>query len=767
MKKVELLSPAGSYESFLGAIHAGADAVYLGGRKFGARAYADNFSQEEVCKAISYAHVYGKKVYLTLNTLVKEREFFEIYDYLSPFYLAGLDGVIIQDIGVFRAIGRWFPDLARHVSTQMTVTGALGAAYMKQIGAGRIVPARELSLEEIKDIKQKTDIEIEAFIHGAMCYCYSGQCLFSSIVGGRSGNRGRCAQPCRLPYETEFDNNQNNSAKEQYPLSLKDMCTIEFLPELIEAGIDSFKIEGRMKSPEYTAGVTALYRKYIDMYYEDVTADYRVTKEDMSRLKSLYIRSEISEGYYHRHNAREMVTIDNPAYAGRDEQLAEELRDTYLNGDYRLSAKGAVRLHKNEPAMYTVSCKTYNNYNIEVSVTGAVVEEAIKQPLTEDNVIKQLLKSGNTVFDFQQIETDMDSDIFLPVKALNDLRRFACEALEKEIILEKVSERTLNQPKTQSVKSEEISKALPYDKERKLHASVRTWEQLRAIENSGVQRIYISSDMLEYKEEAADKKDKNFFTSKEWEDLKKNTEIYVALPYIIRKRDSNFLKQMETLLKRFDFSGVLVRNYEELQWLLDISYEKDIVTDTHLYLWNEEAYAFYEDDEPEKRRAGSHYLPYEYNLHEIEDLTKRAGKMGLAQVVYGRIPMMISANCIGKTMGHCLKQEGHFLKQKKETTQDISWLTDRMHKKFPVNFNCRHCYNVIYNSLPLSLHQSLRNLEKAGISVFRLDFTIETAEETKRIVEFFEKKNSEKCLKEGIEPPYKEYTNGHLKRGVE
>ena len=240
MKKVELLAPAGNYEALTGAIAAGADAVYLGGDSFGARAYADNFTQEEICKGIQYAHVFQRKIYLTVNTLVKEKEFIRLYDFLLPFYETGLDGVIIQDLGVFTFIREHFPNLSLHVSTQMTVTGSYGAEFLKKEGASRIVPARELTLEEIKTIKKNVDIEIETFVHGAMCYCYSGQCLFSSILGGRSGNRGRCAQPCRLPYKV-------NGGREEYPLSMKDMCTINILPELIEAGIDSFKIEGRMK----------------------------------------------------------------------------------------------------------------------------------------------------------------------------------------------------------------------------------------------------------------------------------------------------------------------------------------------------------------------------------------------------------------------------------------------------------------------------------------------------------------------------------------
>ncbi|MDE6064718.1 MAG: U32 family peptidase, partial [Lachnospiraceae bacterium] len=262
-KRVELLAPAGNYEGFLGAVRAGADAVYLGGEKFGARAYADNFTGEEICRAISYAHLFGRKVYLTVNTLLKDTELSELPAYLEPFYEAGLDGVIVQDIGAFLLIRDTFPGLKLHVSTQMTVTGSHAAKKLKEMGADRIVPARELSLKEIEKLKQDTGLEMETFIHGAMCYCYSGQCLFSSILGGRSGNRGRCAQPCRLPYQIAEGGQQK---KETYPLSLKDLCSISFLPKLIAAGIDSFKIEGRMKKPEYTAGVTAIYRKYIDLY---------------------------------------------------------------------------------------------------------------------------------------------------------------------------------------------------------------------------------------------------------------------------------------------------------------------------------------------------------------------------------------------------------------------------------------------------------------------------------------------------------------------
>lgn len=246
-RRVELLAPAGNPEGFYGAIHAGADAVYLGGERFGARAYADNFTAEEIIACIRYAHIWGRRVYLTVNTLVKETEFEELFPYLQPLYKAGLDGVIVQDIGVFCFIRDHFPGLELHVSTQMTLTGTYGAELLKEMGAVRIVPARELSLSEIRELKTATGLQVETFIHGAMCYCYSGQCLFSSILGGRSGNRGRCAQPCRLPFQVEHE---GKTSAVCYPLSLKDMCTIEHIPELLDAGIDSFKIEGRMKKPE-------------------------------------------------------------------------------------------------------------------------------------------------------------------------------------------------------------------------------------------------------------------------------------------------------------------------------------------------------------------------------------------------------------------------------------------------------------------------------------------------------------------------------------
>lgn len=735
MKKVELLAPAGNYDSFLCAIHAGADAVYLGGSRFGARAYADNFTEEEICRAIRYAHIYGRKVYLTVNTLVKENEFPDIYDYMMPFYLAGLDGVIIQDMGVFSAVGKWFPDLKRHISTQMTVTGAYGAARLKAAGAVRLVPARELSLDEIKDIKKNTDIEVETFVHGAVCYCYSGQCLFSSILGGRSGNRGRCAQPCRLPYEVSMEGKTVRKG-EYYPLSLKDMCTIEILPCLIEAGIDSFKIEGRMKSPEYVAGVTSLYRKYIDIYYAHKENAYHVSKEDMEALTSLYIRSEISTGYYDRYNGKDMVTLDNPSYAKREDKLTARLKQTYLKEDYRLAAAGTVHLYKGHPAIFEISYR-----GITVRAEGSIAEAALKQPLTEGGVRKQLNKSGNTFFRFEHIETDMEKDVFLPVKALNDLRRMACEKLEIEIIRANGLAYPHRMVHDQCI--EDTCPVFREYNETALYVLALTKEQLLSAMKSNISRIYLCSDMLTDHKTAAGIFESLYHKAE-------RPALYLALPYIIRKKDRPLLKTLEVFLKEQPFDGVLARNQEELAWLLEIGYSKAVETDANMYLFNKYSYDAYGPDTQE------HYLPYELNYPEIARLLEGKQNRRFSHIVYGRIPMMITANCIAKTCDKCRHLDsGCFGK-----------LKDRYRKEFPVYMNCRQCYNVIYNSVPLSLHQNICKLKKLGITAFRLDFTTETGNDVDKIISFYKKVLSEPENKKQ-KAPFAEYTNGHFKRGVE
>lgn len=316
--KAEVLAPAGSIDIAKAVINAGADAVYLGGDMFGARAYAGNLNKEEMLEIIEYAHRYGKKIYLTVNTLLKEEEITKsLIDYLIPYYEKGLDAVIVQDLGVFNLIHQHFPDMDIHASTQMTQTGPKGSKILQELGAKRVVTSREMSLEEIRHLhKEIPELEIESFIHGALCYCYSGQCLLSSFNGGRSGNRGRCAQPCRMPYDVNYNNEIINKKDEKYILSPKDMCGLTILPDIIEAGVYSLKIEGRMKNVTYAAFVTSMYRKYLDLYFKKGREGFKVDKKDLDALLDIYNRGMFTTGYYNATKGKEMLSLNRPNHMG-------------------------------------------------------------------------------------------------------------------------------------------------------------------------------------------------------------------------------------------------------------------------------------------------------------------------------------------------------------------------------------------------------------------------------------------------------------------
>ncbi|MCR5024324.1 MAG: U32 family peptidase [Lachnospiraceae bacterium] len=414
--RIELLSPAGDLKCFYAAINAGADAVYAGLDKFGARAFAGNLSSDEFIEAIDHAHLFSKKLYLTLNILIKDKEREEVDKMIEPLYRAGLDGVIVQDIGLISHLKKKYPLMEVHVSTQAFVTGPKGALLFKKMGASRVVPARELSIDEIKDIRKNAGIEVECFIHGAMCYCYSGMCLMSSFLGGRSGNRGRCAGPCRQPY--------GGKGKEDYILSMKDLCGIESIPDLIKAGVDSLKIEGRMKSPEYVYGVTSIYRKYIDLFYGKNTIKNTDLKKDMEKLVSIYSRSGLNPGYFNKRNGGEMITRERGSYSTSLPDI--EKTDSIVR---RASCRAVFK--KGEEAV--LSIRSGDN---EAEVRGAVVEEAKKKPLSHDDILKQLKKCGNSGFYFEETEIIADPDIFIPVSVLNELRRRGLAELKEDILSE-------------------------------------------------------------------------------------------------------------------------------------------------------------------------------------------------------------------------------------------------------------------------------------------------------------------------------------------
>ncbi|MBE5875335.1 MAG: U32 family peptidase [Lachnospiraceae bacterium] len=734
--KVELLAPAGDFECFIAAMNAGADAVYLGGSKFGARAYANNFTQEEIIEALRIAHIYGKKVYLTVNTLVKEKELSDLVPYLKPLCDAGLDGVIVQDLGVFRMIQKYFPEVELHASTQMTLTGEYGAEFLKEIGAVRIVPARELSLDEIKAMKDKTGLEIETFIHGAMCYAYSGQCLFSSILGGRSGNRGRCAGPCRLPYKAK-------DKKDIYPLSLKDMYTLSEIPKLIEAGIDSFKIEGRMKSPEYVAGVTAMYRKYIDLYLANPKAPFHVSKQDEEMMRGLYIRTDICQGYYEQHNSKNMVTISEPGYAGGKDAVLEEIRRKYLNAKRVMDITGRAVIHKDEPARLQLSCVMSDGRQLEAEVSGDVVSKAQNRPLDLEDIRNRLGKMGDTYFKLSELELDADADAFMPIKALNELRRAACEKLEEEILH---SHSRLRQEKAKKAALQAQDTLIHHagretvekQKEICLAVGVQTATQLScAVKQESVSYIYVNADLvLTDRQQLTDR-------MKQYADK----EYYLALPHILRKRSYPYLEKYLDALQTMPFAGVLIRNAEELQWLRKIGYEGHYIADYTVYAWNCEAVAFY------NRYFERLTVPVELNRKELLQLEESCPK---EMMVYGRIPLMYSANCVRKTLEKCEKNIND--------GQLIYYLTDRYRNQFPILQNCLHCYNILYNTVPLSLHGQLDGMERFGIEVYRLEFTTEDKAQTESVLSYYQKRI---VLDEPCDYPYEEFTNGHYKRGVE
>lgn len=728
MKRVELLAPAGSMESFYGALNAGADAIYLAGDKFGARAYAKNFTENEVIDAIITAHLYGKKVYLTVNTLIKDSEMEGVYEFIKPFYEAGLDGVILQDFGVANYIKQYFPGLEMHASTQMTLTGPFAANYLKEQGFSRIVPSRELSLEEIKTIRKNSSIELECFVHGAMCYCYSGQCLFSSVLGGRSGNRGRCAQPCRLNYAVKDE--KGNTTKPFYPLSMKDQETILLIGELIEAGIDSFKIEGRMKKPEYAAGVTAIYRRAIDAYYN--TGKATVSKQDLQALSKLYRRSEKQEGYYHTKNGKEMITLSSPSYNGADEAYLQSIRETYIKQPKKLGISGFASFVIGQEASLTCS---YGD--IYVTVSGDICARATNASVSLETIKEQMSKLGNTQFVFDSLEVTADDGLFYSLKGIKELRRKAIDALTEAIITSfKLPVGREAKPFVTGLNSASCVEKIASG----YTMLLSTKEQLQTLLStkmvvSPLKAIYLEGALALGNAAEDLVRLKKKFT---------NTRFLLALPYIIRSFTKKNLEQMVMLYKSKEgfFDGFLVRNQESYAYLMQQGIAKDcIVLDANMYLYNDSNIAWWSD------KAKSYCMPYEMTLPEQERVAQKSfEQFSVEKIVYGKIPMMVSANCIAKTTGSCFGSGVHSYQ-----------LVDRYKVTFDVDICCDTCYNIIYNSVPYVSVEGERKLN--GLTDFRISFTTEGKKEMEQVLMYFGDKSHGK--------PAFQYTTGFDKKSVE
>lgn len=747
--RVELLAPCGNMDCFYAAVNAGADAVYLAGGKFGARAYADNFTTEQILLAIRYGHLFGIKIYLTLNTLIKEREIKEIIPYVTPFYEAGLDGVIVQDFGVVMILKNCFPDMEIHASTQMTVTGTGGAALLKEYGVKRIVPARELSLSELIKIKEQTGVEIEIFIHGAMCYAYSGQCLFSSVLGGRSGNRGRCAGPCRLPYGIYDGDKKLNPKGQDYPLSLKDLCTISILPELVMAGMDSFKIEGRMKSAEYVAVVTSIYRKYIDFIYtfqkEDGSFDkslkekYHVKKHDLELLSQLYVRKNLQDGYFHTHNGAKLVTLDKPGYVSIPDDKLQKIRERYRMDSQKKAVKMEAFLQAGKAAELRVGLPNrqgadnfaHTKDQTQVTVQGETVQNAINRAMTEEDISKQLQKTGNTPFFAESIKLYMDRDIFIPNKSINELRRNALDALMDAL--------TKNGRLAKNADIPEVS-FRGKSAERSLTVSVNTVPQLReCLKFDGINAVYVTTDLFfELTGDVAKKTAEN-----ELKELqKKQTALYLQLPRVMREAVSEHIRTMFESEGQKMFRGIVTNSLEGLAMFRDTGTK--IIGDAGLYTFNRTAALWLMEH-------GVTYftLPYECSYHELKEI---AGTDCPAQlVIYGYLPLMESAGCVAKTFSACGRKNALYT------------MTDRYHKRFFVKTHCGRCENTIYNSVPLNLIGEWEKLKELSAD-HRIDFTVESGKDASKILhDYFQAVRNG----QGQKTKTADHTKGYFKRGVE
>lgn len=702
-KDFELLAPAGSLEILKGVIESGADAVYVGGSMFGARAYANNFTEEELLEAIDFAHLRGVKVYLTVNTLIKNSEFSKLYDYLLVYYKRGLDAVIVQDIGVVKAIHEYFPSMEIHTSTQMTVTGADGVRFLSQFGVTRVVMAREVSLAEMKRIHEETGMELEAFVHGALCYSYSGQCLFSSILGGRSGNRGRCAQPCRLPYTVE-------GKKDEYILSLKDMCGIKALDKLHDAGVYSLKIEGRMKQLEYACGVVKYYRSYIDSKKPVSDADY-------DRIKALGNRCGFTDRYYFDHNGSDMVTYVKPNFVSNAAEPSPEKR--------KLSIEGELVLREGEPGSLTVK-----RGDVTYKASIEPVSAALKAPLDKKAAIDRINKTGDTDFEFSHIKAQIGENVFVPNGALNKLRRDAISGLCDKLLKKyyRNDERYTDMSRLTVLPEHVVKSDAAHDEAINVYTTIcscMTRAQLDTlISYECFDVFYLDFDMYDRKtliQQFAD--DVQSLT-------KRNKKVYLMLPTIFRADSSDYFVSIAKELDKVSFEGFVVKNYEELYQTENLFTGKKVILDHNMYTFNDVSKsAFFEHG------VSGDTVPLELNSREI----MHRNNIGSQMIVYGYYPLMTTANCVYKNTKGCDKK------------QKLIYLKDRYNKSFAVCNNCKECYNTIYNSLPTMLTKNISKLKEAGIRSFRYSFTIETPKQIKAV----------------MDDKVAEYTNGHYKRGVE
>ena len=818
--RVELLAPAGSYECMRAAVNAGADAVYMGGSRFGARAFAENPEQDALLQAIDWMHVRGKKLYLTVNTLLKETELTqELEQFLMPLYRQGLDAVIVQDVGVIRFLTERFPKLPIHLSTQMTINTAdavktvlslAGQAGSKQIT--RFVPSRELSLEEIRQLREHTKLEIETFIHGALCYSYSGQCLMSSLIGGRSGNRGRCAQPCRLPYQYVRQGKQVADAKAKYVISPKDICSLELLPELIEAGIDSFKIEGRMKGTGYVSGVTEGYRRCIDLYEELGSEGYRAylkkypqfTEEITERFMDLYNRGSFSHGFYDCAGGRSMMADKRPNHNGVLVGEVKQVRG--INAGILLSrdidAQDILEIRSQEEKIYEFTVGTgekEGNLFCTNFLPGSEVRPGMQVYRTRN---QSLLDELEEKYLKKDLQTGIRGTFIMrtgEVILLTVLTEDGCEVT----VSGDVAPAAQNQPMTAEKIKEKLNKTgdTPFVFEElvvetdgqsfcpvgKLNELRRTaLEQLETVINAKYRReVTVAAGVV--KEELLNDTEKStelepriqvlvsteeqldaalrvteladvYLDITDWDEGKLLSDCekikaagkgcYLALPRILHAEGLKMLQQLEPVLTCDNVDGYLIRNMDCYPMI------KECI-DLHrekILMTDYNLYAM-------NRSARSFWeQEVQYTTAPIELSGRELGELdvsGMVLPVYGRVAFMVTAQCPNRLEGNCSKSRA----DRKPV------LIDRLSKQLPIASHCRYCFATIHNSEVYSLAGSGREVLALQPYAVRLDFTFESQKETETVLNTFVAE-----LRNGVAPDksfFFRQTKGNFVRGVQ
>ena len=693
---MELLAPAGGMLQAKTAVINGANAIYLGAEEFSARSSANNFSRDELLEIVSFCHARGVDVHLAVNTLLLNQQFSDVAELLTFARKIGIDAFIVQDWGVVRMIRTLCPDVPIHASTQMTVCNSEGVRIAEKMGLSRVVLARELSLDEIKEITQNTNLEIEVFVHGAICVCYSGQCLLSSMLGGRSGNRGACAQPCRKLYR--------DGKREGYFLSPADMCLIEHLKELEDAGVDSVKIEGRMKSAEYVGTVTSIYRKYLD-------SKEKVSPEDMEILKNAFCRGDtFTDGYLTGKTGYSMMRPDvsnDRIHEQSDRKQLEKHANVYQAGktDVSIPISGKWVGNIGDFAILTITDESGDSVSEKSTIC---VEKSETAPLTAQRIKAQLSKLGGTPFCWQELEVSWE-DGFLPISEINQMRRIAIETIMEKRIKnrERSSIRTKYEPEM----------SISSDRSFYLQAIVENASQANALMGEGIQRIFIPLE--EYEK----------VTSKD------GTTIVVTLPPILNTKKMNEYRER---LKSLHPSGILCSNIGHLELAKECGI--DVHGSFRLNILNNHALA-----EAKKNGLSDTILSVELNHAQIKDIFAHAS-IPIGCVIYGKLPLMTTKNCIVQSVtgGSCDCQNSHII-------------TDQNHTALSIRPN-GSCGSFVYNTKPIYLADKMDEI-KACMNRGTLLFTDESPTECAEILR--EYMGADKR----ILPT--EFTRGHWNRGVQ